>query len=310
VDWDGDGDQDILSGNTAGYVELFENLSGPAIAKPKWAAPRRLEVAGRPFRLMAGSNGSIQGPAEAKWGYTTLNVADWDNDGLPDVVLNSILGEVIWLKNIGIHAAPKLAAPRPIEVEWNGPPPTLAWGWRKPAGKALLTQWRTTPVVFDFNRDGLPDLAMLDHEGYLVFFERKQSGGQLVLQAPRRAFVDDNGAALRLNSSHAGRSGRRKICVADWDGDGRFDLLLNSANANLLRQVEACNGCWFFRDEGALSPRNIEGHDVSPAVVDFDHDGIPDFLGGAEDGRFYCLRNPRAAEERTGNSKTGKEPTR
>jgi len=29
-------------------------------------------------------------------------------------------------------------------------------------------------------------------------------------------------------------------------------------------------------------------------VVDFDGDGIPDFLGGAEDGRFYYLKNPRA----------------
>ena len=294
VDWDGDGDQDIVSGNTAGYLELFENLSGPGVARPKWAAPRRLEVAGRPFRVTAGPNGSIQGPAEAKWGYTTLNVADWDIDGLPDVVLNSILGEVVWLKNIGRRAAPKLAAPQSIEVEWNGPPPALAWGWRKPSGKALLTQWRTTPVVFDFNRDSLPDLAMLDHVGYLVFFERVKCGVRLALKAPRRAFVDENGLALRLNSNHAGRSGRRKICVTDWDGDGRFDLLLNSANANLLRQIEARDDHWFFRDEGALSLQNIEGHDVSPAAVDFNNDGIPDFLGGAEDGRFYYLANPRS----------------
>jgi hypothetical protein len=42
--------------------------------------------------------------------------------------------------------------------------------------------------------------------------------------------------------------------------------------------------------------RNIEGHDVSPAVVDFDGNGIPDFLGGAEDGCFYFLANPRAAK--------------
>jgi len=307
ADWDGDGDQDILSGNTAGYVELFENLSGPGVACPKWAAPRRLEVAGRPFRIMAGPNGSIQGPAEAKWGYTTLNVADWDKDGLLDLLLNSILGEVVWLRNIGTRTAPRLAAPRPIEVEWKGPPPALAWGWRKPAGKALLTQWRTTPVVFDFNRDGLPDLAMLDHEGYFAFFERAQSDGQLTLKAPRRAFLDEQGAALRLNPNRAGRSGRRKICVTDWDGDGRFDLLLNSANANLLRQVEARNGCWFFRDQGPLSTCNIEGHDVSPAVVDFDQNGIPDFLGGAEDGRFYYLRNPRAAGEAR-DSKAGRKP--
>jgi hypothetical protein len=28
-------------------------------------------------------------------------------------------------------------------------------------------------------------------------------------------------------------------------------------------------------------------------VVDFDGNGIPDFLGGAEDGRFYFMKNPR-----------------
>ena len=73
VDWDGDGDIDIVSGNTAGYIEFFENLSGVGIAQPKWAAPTRLQAEGKLFRVMAGPNGSIQGPAEAKWGYTTLN---------------------------------------------------------------------------------------------------------------------------------------------------------------------------------------------------------------------------------------------
>jgi hypothetical protein len=293
VDWDGDGDTDILSGNTAGYIEFFENLSGPKVAEPKWAAPRRLQVDGKPFRIMAGPTGSIQGPAEAKWGYTTFSVADWDGDGLPDIVLNSIQGEVVWLRNVGKRTEPSLAAPQPIEVEWNGPQPALAWGWRKPQGKALLTQWRTTPVVFDFNRDGLADLAMLDHEGYLAFFERRKREGKLVLLPPRRAFLDEAGQPLRLNAKTAGASGRRKLCVTDWDGDGKFDFLLNSSNADFLQQIGTRNGNWVFRNAGTLAKRNIEGHDVSPAVVDFDGDGVPDFLGGAEDGRFYFLRNPR-----------------
>jgi hypothetical protein len=54
-------------------------------------------------------------------------------------------------------------------------------------------------------------------------------------------------------------------------------------------------GSWRFKDEGPLVKQNIEGHDVSPAVVDFDADGVPDFLGGAEDGKFYFLKNPRSA---------------
>ncbi len=294
VDWDGDGDGDIVSGNTAGYVEFFENLSGPKVVQPKWAAPSRIEIDGKPFRVMAGSNGSIQGPAEAKWGYTTLNVADWDGDGRLDIVLNSILGEVVWLKNIGLRTAPKFVAPQPIEVEWNGPQPALAWGWRKPQGRALQTQWRTTPIIFDFNHDGLPDLAMLDHEGYLAFFERAKVNGKLALRAPRRAFMDEKGEPLRLNAKSGGASGRRKLCVTDWDGDGKFDFLLNSANADLLQQVGERNGQWIFRNAGTLAKQNIEGHDVSPSATDFDGDGVPDFLGGAEDGRFYVMRNPRA----------------
>lgn len=295
VDWDGDGDTDIVSGNTAGYIEFFENLSGPRVAHPRWAAPRRLEAGGKVFRVMAGTNGSIQGPAEAKWGYTTLNVADWDADGDLDIVFNSILGDVMWLENAGTRTAPKLLAAQAVEVAWETAAPRLDWGWRTPQGGALLTQWRTTPLVHDFNGDGLPDLAMLDHEGFLVFFERARLDGVLILKQSRRSFCNEAGQPLQLTNKRAGGSGRRKLCVADWDGDGRFDLLLNSANANLLRQVEARDGQWFFKDEGALNQQNIEGHDVSPAVVDFDGDGVQDFLGGAEDGRFYFMANPRAA---------------
>jgi FG-GAP-like repeat len=291
TDWDADGDVDIVSGNTAGYIEFFENMSGRGVDQPKWNAPKRMEVDGRPFRVMAGANGSIQGPAEAKWGYTTFSVADWDHDGLPDIILNSILGDVVWLKNTGSKHHPMLSSPHPIEVQWKGDQPSLAWGWRKPSGKALLTQWRTTPVVFDFNQDGLNDLAMLDVEGYLSYFERFKESGNLQLQSPRRAFVDATGQPLRLNAKSAGGSGRRKLCVTDWDVDGRFDWLLNSSNADFLRQTKESDGKWYFENAGTLAKQNIEGHDVSPSVVDFEQDGIPDFLGGAEDGRFYYLRN-------------------
>jgi hypothetical protein len=308
VDWDGDGDIDIISGNTAGYMGFFENLSGPRVAPPKWAAPKLLEAGGKILRIMAGPNGSIQGPCEAKWGYTTASVADWDSDGLPDLILNSIWGKVQWYRNIGTRREPKLDAAQPIEVEWKGPQPALAYGWLRPEGKALLTQWRTTPVAVDWNKDGLVDLVMLDQEGYLAFFERAKRDGKLVLLAPQRVFRGDKLAPedprpkfvqtgfnepLWMNKKLAGGSGRRKLCIVDWDGDGRLDILANAANAAFLRQTDAHDGAFFFKDLGLLDNRNIEGHDVSPTTVVFDGDGIPDFLGGAEDGRFYFLKNPR-----------------
>lgn len=307
VDWDGDGDTDIISGNTAGYIGFFENLSGPGVEKPRWAAPKYPRADGQVIRPMAGPTGSIQGPAEAKWGYTTLSVADWDGDGLPDLIVNSIFGKVVWYRNTGTRKAPKLAAAQPIEVEWNGSQPALAYGWMRPEGKALLTQWRSTPVAVDWNQDGLIDLVMLDQEGYLAFFQRAKREDKIVLLAPRRAFQGENFSVtdsrhsvsdkspgtIRLNNGLAGKSGRRKLCVVDWDGDGKLDLFVNSANANFLRQTGARDGKWYFKDMGLLVNENIEGHDVSPTTVDFNGDGLPDFLGGAEDGRFYYLRNPR-----------------
>ncbi len=192
VDWDSDGDYDLISGNTAGYIGFFENLSGSGVEEPVWAAPVLLEADQEVIRIQAGPNGSIQGPCEAKWGYTTLSVADWDHDGLKDLVVNSILGKVIWYRNIGSAAAPRLAAALPVEVEWEGPQPELAYGWLKPDGKQLLTQWRTTPVVIDFNHDQLNDLIMLDQSGYLSYFERTRAHGQLRLKSPQRLFAGEN----------------------------------------------------------------------------------------------------------------------
>jgi hypothetical protein len=293
-DWDGDGDDDLICGNTAGYVGFIENLSGKGVAQPRWAEPVRLEAGGETVRIMAGPNGSIQGPCEAKWGYTTVSVADWDGDGLLDVLANSIWGKVVWYRNAGTRAAAKLEAARPVEVEWEGAQPALDWGWVKPEGKALLTQWRTTPVTIDWDRDGLVDLVMLDQEGYLAFFKRSVRDGKRVLLPPTRVFCDEKGAPLQFNAKRAGHSGRRKLCMADWDGDGKRDIIINAKSAEFWRQVGEKDGTWLFRNMGAVSPTVLAGHTTSPTVTDFDGDGIPDLLIGAEDGHVYTLRNPRA----------------
>jgi hypothetical protein len=307
ADWDGDGDLDLICGNSAGYLGWIENLDGGN--PPRWAEPRKLEAGGRVIRIMAGPSGSIQGPCEAKWGYTAPCVADWDRDGLLDIVVNSIWGEVLWYRNIGTRTAPKLGTAELIEVEWPGPTPKPAWTWWNPRGRQLVTQWRTTPAVADWNRDGLADLVMLDPDGYLALFARVDHGGgrlglgpgRRVFQAPTHAAFDANhgargdaGGPLRLNVDRAGKSGRRKLCLADWDGDGKLDVLVNSQNVNLLRQVASNDqGETQFRDLGPLDTLILAGHDTAPAVVDWNRDGIPDLLVGAEDGHCYYMEHPR-----------------
>ena len=290
VDWDGDGDDDLVSGNTAGYIQFYENLGQVDGGLQKWAAPQRLKANRDIIRIQAGPNGSIQGPCEAKWGYTTLKVADWNHDGLLDLVVNSILGEVIWFENSGTKTTPELQAAQPVEVAWNGPTPKPDWTWWEPTGKQLVTQWRTTPVVVDFTGDGLNDLVMLDQEGYLALFERtKDDSGQLVLQPPRRVFVDAQGKPLQLNARLRGGSGRRKLCATDWDGDGRLDFLVNGTNADWLRNLTSKDGLTVLENRGPLATTKLDAHDTSPTIIDLDGKGERDLLVGAEDGYMYYL---------------------
>lgn len=303
IDWDGDGLEDLIAGNTAGYLAFIKNLGGYPV---RWAAPVYLAAGGRLIHEQAGPNGSIQGPAEAKWGYTNPSVADWDGDGLPDILTNGIWGRILFFKNIGTRTAPRLAAAQPVEVAWPGPTPKPAWTWWQPVGRELVTQWRTTPTIIDWNQDGLPDLVMLDQEGYLAFFERRRTTvGKLELLPPRRVFWGEGVSAydgsgrprnevsglLRMNERAAGGSGRRTFCFYDWDHDGILDLLVNSdTNVNVLRGLgRGADGLWKFKDAGPVHSHLLAAHSTTPTVARWPDAPGPVLVIGAEDGFFYSL---------------------
>jgi hypothetical protein len=304
VDWDDDGDDDLVCGNTAGNIAFIENLGMRRMQGrklPRWNPPVNLKAGGEDIRIMAGKNGSIQGPAEAKWGYTTLSVADWNHDGLKDIVVNSIWGKVVWYENTGTPGNPLLGPAKPVQITRGEFVTKPTWFWWDPDPGQLVSQWRTTPYAVDWNGDGFTDLIMLDPEGYLSCYERMELDNELVLAPGQRIFyveessgysskhaiTVEEGGILRLNTGQNGRSGRRKLCFSDWDGDGDLDLLVNSINVSLLENTGVRDGRVLFRDRGHLSGLKLAGHTTSPTTVDWNKNGIPDLLVGAEDGFFY-----------------------
>lgn len=289
-DWDGDGDEDLIVGNTAGNIAVFTNLDGKGT---KWSAPELIKTAdGEEFRVLAGPSGSIQGPAEAKWGYTTLSVADWDGDGRDDILYNSIWPRIQLLRNTEDGL---VDMPLPF---WTAEAPPK-WYWWQTKAENLQTQWRTTPLAVDFDGDGQLDLVILDQEGYLTCQSRARK--------ETRIFIDEDNQPIQLNKHSAGRSGRYKLDVVDWDGDGRLDVVVNSENAVWYRNCEDRDGKVVLKKVGNLAKRNISGHTSSPTACDFDQDGKPDLVIGAEDGRLYFIKHDDCIQY-SGEEITARDP--
>ena len=297
VDWNGDGRLDLLSGNSAGYIQLFENTGTQD--NPSFVDRGYLTAEGAMICRVAGPNGSIQGPAEEKWGYSNPSVADWDLDGDLDILVNDIWGSVIWYQNLGSKTRPQLAKAEPVEVKWPGKAPKPEWNWWEPKGKELVTQWRTTPKVVDWDRDGLPDLVMLNHQGYLSLYRRMRDNGVLRLLPPERIFLTPAGRFLNLAAGRAGASGRRKIEFADMDKDGDLDLITDSDQGPIWYENTGTQARPVMELRGTIVQAKLAGHNPAPCVVDWNGDGKLDVIVGAEDGFFYFFDGRYIETQRT-----------
>jgi hypothetical protein len=145
ADWRGTGRLDLLVGNMQGDLYLIVNDG--TNAKPAYGTQRKLEAGGQAIKAAHGDSQPV--------------VADWDGDGLLDLIVGWGDGSVVWYRNLGSKTEPKLAkgvtlvkaAPWP-NYDDNAPPTND----RKPGVRAKV-------CVVDWNGDGHLDLLVGDFGG-------------------------------------------------------------------------------------------------------------------------------------------------
>ena len=187
------------------------------------------------------------GTSEAKWGYTQPCVADWDRDGLPDS----------WSTRSGARSsgsatsapgAPGSPRPSRSRSTGRGLAPEARLDLVEPRGRRARHPVADDPVRGRLERRrparprdarprGLPRPLRAGREGRGLRLKPGPGlpvGARLGVRRPPPAPEPDRRPApAQLRDGRGQRP--RKLCVADWDGDGRPDLLVDGRNANVLR---------------------------------------------------------------------------
>jgi hypothetical protein len=292
-DLNGDGLIDLIAGNNAGDLLFVKNVGKSG--RPEFDNPVRVSVGGSPLDIKAGYRGSIQGPGEAMWGYTCPTLCDWDRDGRLDVILNSIMGDYLFLRGLPSDNGPAFSEPRRMYCD----------------GLQLHLAWRCQPAITDWGTEGPLCMIALDEQNLLRRFwqvdsQNVERGELLRLQdgSPITANVDEA----------AGQTGRAKLVAHDWDADGDIDLLIGTSRglsfpASKTAYLPSHYG--LTRKASVLMLRNVGTntepifdyvkqvefngeriklgiHSCSPAPVDLGR-GVIDLLVGEEAGtiRYY-----------------------
>jgi hypothetical protein len=273
-DWDGDGLTDLLAGDSDGSVRFFRQR-GP-VRRPFFDAPVLLEAGGAPIKVWG------EEPEGRAAGYARLDVADWNGDGRPDLLVADARGWLTLFTNTGTRTAPRLSAGRRLSAR----------------GVPIDGTSRGSVLVTDWDQDGRLDVlfAMVGegptlhpawppvHHGHpeqdrgVLFYRNVGTARAPALAPPRWVNAGGEAKPLDLERPNLGD-------VVDWDGDGRRDLVVCEfeTSCRLYLNTAQARGRPRFRGspQGVMLLRPWTAQTISGAdVFDWNGDGRPDVLSG------------------------------
>ncbi len=238
MDIDADGHPDLLSGSWPGELFLFRGTADRSFAAPEMLKDKNGEIINIGGGITEESNGRIlirgnaefertgegtfvkyrgkrlestaERPISTTGTASVVSAADWDGDGDLDLIVGNINGDVYLIPN-------------------EGTPKAYAFGKEEHLladGQPIDVGSRAGPCVADWDGDGDLDLLVGADNGSVSLFRSVGSGKSPKL-ASQVQLVGPGEASYGPRAPREVRRGvRSKICVADWNSDGRPDLLV------------------------------------------------------------------------------------
>jgi len=261
ADIDADGDLDVFVGTEDGPVFFFENEG------------RRSEPALAVGRILV-----YHGFMDSKTG---VKVADFDGDGLLDFVVGRFWERVSHgaqppvhgrlYRNVGTASAPRFE----VRDARNGAPYTEEF---QPVDAIRQNSVRAA----DWNADGKLDLVAGDTDGYVWLFRNIGAGSQSIFAPGER--LQAGGVPLKVSGEEPEMrvAGYARPDVADWNADGRKDLLVADGRGWVTLFVNEGTDAAPVLARGqrlSASGKPIDGTSRgSIHVTDFNNDGRKDLL--------------------------------